>query len=68
MQEKIYDEWNKPDWVQVASDYFQKIKDQVEIYKNTIHAINAVLESDETNDDKVLIIEGIIKELENEIS
>ena len=54
--------------MEVASDYFQKIKDQVEIYKITIHAINAVLESDEINEDKVLIIEGIIKELENEIS
>lgn len=66
--EEIYLEWNKPDWVQVESGYYQKLKDQEEIYKITIHAINSVLESDETNDDKVLIIEGIIEELENEIS
>ena len=68
MQEKIYDEWNKPDWIQVDSHHYQEMINKEDIYKNTIAAIKEELESDDEQSQKIKNIERIIEELGNEIS
>lgn len=64
MQEKIYDEWNKPDWVNVSSEYLNRIEEYMELYKTTIKLIKEELDDKEFGLEN---IKKIIGELEDEL-
>ena len=64
MQEKIYDEWNKPEWTQVDSSYLQRLEEYLLLYKKTIGFIKEELEDEEFGLEN---IKKIIGELEDEL-
>ena len=70
MQEKIYDEWNKPDYTTIDNEELQKMEDTIEIYYRAIEDIKDVLygialDNEEINIEKE--IKDIIESLEKEI-
>lgn len=39
MKEKIYEEWNQPEWIQVDMSYMEKVEEQLEYYKGFVRVI-----------------------------
>lgn len=50
MKEKIYEEWNQPEWIQVDMSYMEKVEEQLEYYKGFVRIIEEEIEnpSDDT--------------------
>ena len=70
MQEKIYDEWNLPEYTNIANEELQKMEETIEIYYRAIEDIKDVLygialDNEEINIEKE--IKDIIESLEKEI-
>lgn len=70
MQEKIYDEWNLPEYTNIANEELQRMEDTIEAYYRAIEDIKDVLygivpEGEEINVEQE--IKGIIESLEKEI-
>ena len=57
MQEKIADEWDKPDYITLSVGEYQRLKETIDIYEQTIRAIKSELE----------IINSILEEMDEEI-
>ena len=58
MEPIIYDEWNKPEWVQVEEKEYQKLQENIEYYKTAIKALK----------EELGIVEKIMEELEDAIN
>ena len=70
MQEKIYDEWNKPDYTTIDNEELQRMEETIEAYYRAIEDIKDVLygialDNEEINIEKE--IKDIIESLEKEI-
>ena len=70
MQEKIYDEWNKPDYTNIANEELQRMEETIEACSRAIEDIKDVLygivpEGEEINVEQE--IKDIIESLEREI-
>ena len=44
MQEKIYDEFSRPEWIKVDGEYYQRLKDNIEKYETAINEIKGIIE------------------------
>lgn len=60
MQEKIYNEWNKPEWVQVEEREYIKLQEENEYMKKALEEI-------ETSE-SVEEIKEIVRELNEQIN
>lgn len=60
MQEKIYNEWNKPEWVQVEEREYIKLQEENEYMKQALEEI-------ETSE-SVEEIKEIVRELNEQIN
>lgn len=70
MQEKIYDEWNKPDYTTIDNEELQRMEDTIEAYYRAIEDIKDVLYGIALDNEEIDIeqeIKGIIESLEKEI-
>lgn len=70
MQEKIYDEWNKPDYTTIDNEELQKMEDTIEAYYRAIEDIKDVLYGIALDNKEIDIekeIKDIIESLEKEI-
>lgn len=72
MEEKIIEEMNQPEWIQVDMNYMQKVEENIEYYKTAINLIKDELYGLEgltkNYEETVKSIENIIKELEKELN
>lgn len=64
MEEKIYEEFNQPEWIQVDMSYIQKLEENVEYYKTAISEIKEEVNLEGENEEKIENIKTAIKELE----
>ncbi len=67
MQEKIYEEWTKPDWTTVDSEHLQKLEENNESYESAIDQIIDEVKSDEDLNQRMKNIQEIIDDLQEEI-
>ena len=72
MQEKIYDEWNKPEYIKIDAEEYQRDQEKLEYYESTIDYIKDTLKEyllkERTIDEAIDEIGIIIRELEDEIN
>lgn len=72
MQEKIYDEWNKPEYIKIDAEEYQEEQEKLEYYESTIGYIKDTLKEyllkQCTINEAIDEIGIILKELENEIN
>lgn len=72
MQEKIYDEWNKPEYIKIDAEEYQRDQEKLEYYESTIDYIKDTLKEyllkKRTIDEAIDEIGIILKELEDEIN
>ena len=62
------DEWNKPNWEQVDSDYLQMLEENTEYYKTFVKMLESEVDFfDESKDDALEVIANI-KEYLNELN
>ena len=62
------DEWNKPNWEQIDSDYLQMLEENTEYYKTFVKMLESELDFfDESKDDALEVIANI-KEYLNELN
>lgn len=59
-----YEEWNRPDYEEVNSEYFHRLEENVLYYKTAINLIKEELNNGEVGLEN---IKGIIGDLENEL-
>lgn len=55
MKEKIYEEFNRPDYIQVEEEYLQRLKDDNEILKDALEDIKIALEIDDIEEVKEIV-------------
>lgn len=71
MQEKICDEWNKPEYIKTDAEEYQREQEKLEYYESTIDYIKDTLKEyllkERTIDEAIDKIGIIIRELEDEI-
>lgn len=71
MQEKICDEWNKPEYIKIDAEEYQRDQEKLEYYESTIDYIKDTLKEyllkERTIDEAIDKIGIIIRELEDEI-
>lgn len=72
MEEKIIEEMNQPEWIQVNMNYMHKVEENIEYYKTAINLIKDELYGLEgltkNYEETIKSIENIIKELEKELN
>lgn len=61
MKEKIYEEWNQPEWIQVDMSYMEKVEEQLEYYKGFTRVIEEEIEN--PSDDTIENIREHLEEL-----
>lgn len=61
MKEKIYEEWNRPEWIQVDMSYMEKVEEQLEYYKGFVRVVEEEIEN--PSDDTIKNIKEHLKEL-----
>lgn len=61
MKEKIYEEWNRPEWIQVDMSYMEKVEEQLEYYKGFARVVEEEIEN--PSDDTIKNIKEHLKEL-----
>lgn len=61
MKEKIYEEWNQPEWIQVDMSYMEKVEEQLEYYKGFARVVEEEIEN--PNDDTIKNIKEHLEEL-----
>lgn len=62
MKEKIYEEFNRPDYIQVEEEYLQRLKDDNEILKDALEDIKIALEINDIEEVKE-IVRGVYERL-----
>ena len=67
MKEKISEEWNKPDWIQVDSEHFRKLEENNENYETVIEEIIDIINSAENSDQKIKDIKEAIDNLQEKL-
>lgn len=67
MKEKILEEWNKPDWSQVDSEYLSKLEENNDNYKTAIEQIIDLVNGKENSDQKIQDIDEVINQLQDQI-
>jgi archaellum component FlaC len=61
MKEKIYEEWNRPEWIQVDMSYMEKVEEQLEYYKGFARVVEEEIEN--PSDDTIENIKEHLEEL-----
>ena len=61
MEEKIYEEWNRPEWIQVDMSYMEKVEEQLEYYKGFVRVVEEEIEN--PSDDTIENIKEHLEEL-----
>lgn len=61
MKEKIYEEWNQPEWIQVDMSYMEKVEEQLEYYKGFARVVEEEIEN--PSDDTIENIKEHLEEL-----
>lgn len=61
MKEKIFEEWNQPEWIQVDMSYMEKVEEQLEYYKGFTRVIEEEIEN--PSDDTIENIKEHLEEL-----
>lgn len=61
MKEKIYEEWNRPEWIQVDMSYMEKVEEQLEYYKGFARVVEEEIEN--PSDDTIKNIKEHLEEL-----
>jgi len=61
MEEKIYEEWNQPEWIQVDMSYMEKVEEQLEYYKGFARVVEEEIEN--PSDDTIENIKEHLEEL-----
>ena len=61
MKEKIYEEWNRPEWIQVDMSYMEKVEEQLEYYKGFARVVEEEIEN--PGDDTIENIKEHLEEL-----
>ena len=55
MKEKIYEEFNRPDYIKVEEEYLQKLKDDNELLKDALEDIKIALEINDIEEVKEIV-------------
>jgi hypothetical protein len=59
------EEWNKPTWQQVDSDYLQKLEENVEYYKTFVKMVESEVDFfNKESDDSLEVIDNVKEYLE----
>ena len=67
MEEKIYEEFNTPEWVKVDINEYFNLKEDLDYYKHFKNLVKEELESEETSKIKLNVIKGLVEMLEKNL-
>lgn len=67
MKEKIYEEFNVPEWINIDMTEYYDMQENLAYYKTTIRMIEEEINSEDSDKKKIECIKEYIKELKNVI-
>jgi hypothetical protein len=67
MEEKIYEEFNIPEWVKVDINEYFNLKEDLDCYKHFKNLVKEELESEETSKIKLNVIKELVEMLEKNL-
>lgn len=65
MKEKIYEEFNVPEWINVDMTEYYNMQENLAYYKTTIRMIEEEINGEESDEKKIESIKDYIKELKD---